>query len=88
MNNIEAVWQSIISHGGETFYTITGIPFSYTARNGYIKLNNTNRNISKINFEKALNVINPSIAKFHALGLQGPSYIYGIITDNRINFAR
>jgi hypothetical protein len=46
MNNIEAVWQSIISHGGETFYTITGIPFSYTARNGYIKLNNTNRNIS------------------------------------------
>ncbi|MDD3417210.1 MAG: hypothetical protein PHY47_24980 [Lachnospiraceae bacterium] len=32
-----------------------------------------------------LTVINPTVSKFEAMNLQGPSYIYAIISDARIH---
>ena len=82
--DIESVWSRIVSHAGEVFYTKRGIPYTYHIRNHLLILENTNRNIPYGNFEKALSVVNPNIVKFEELNLQGPSYIYGIITDKRI----
>ena len=85
--DIETVWARIIEHSGEVFYTKRGIPYTYHIRNHQLILENTNRNIPYSNFETALTVVNPNIVKFEHLNLQGPSYIYGIITDDRIRNA-
>ena len=78
------IWNNILEHEGETFYTVTGKPCSYKILGNQIVLQNTNRNIPRSNIEKALAVINPSVSKFERINLQGPSYIMAIITDPRI----
>ena len=85
--DIETVWERIVAHAGEVFYTKRGIKYTYHIRNHQVILENTNRNIPYSNFETALTVVNPNIVKFEHLNLQGPSYIYGIITDDRIRKA-
>ena len=82
--NIINVWKNIKKYSGEEFYTKTGIPYSYTVKGSQVMLQNTNRNIPYSDFEKAVNLSNISISKLNELGVQGPSYIYGIITDERI----
>ena len=84
MMKMETVWERIVAHAGETFHTKRGIPYTYHVRNHLVILENTNRNILYSNFETSLKVVNPSVIKFEHLNLQGPSYIYGIITDDRI----
>ena len=82
--NVEAVWSQIKAHAGETFYTKTGKPFTYHVRNRIVVLENTERNIPIGDFEKAMMVVNPTVGEFQRLNLQGPAYLYGIITDPRI----
>jgi len=33
MKNIETVWQNILAHEEETFYTVLGLPFTYVVEN-------------------------------------------------------
>jgi hypothetical protein len=82
--SIDKIWHKIRAHEGEVFYTKTGKPFTYHTKGSLIVLENTNRNIPIGNIEKALSVINPSVVEFQRMNLQGPSYLYGIITDSRI----
>ena len=82
--DIQTMWERIVAHAGEEFHTKRGIPYTYHVRNRQLILENTNRKIPYSNFETALSVVNPNIVKFERLNLQGPSYIYGIITDERI----
>jgi hypothetical protein len=82
--NIEQVWRNIKAHEGETFFTKKGKEFTYHMTDRLVILENTNRNIPIGNFEKAIGVTNPSVVAFQKMNLQGPSYIYGIITDERI----
>ena len=82
--DMPVIWSRIVAHAGEIFYTKRGISYTYHVRNHLVVLENTNRNIPYSNFETALTVTNPNIVKFERLNLQGPSYIYGIITDPRI----
>ena len=82
--NIEQVWRNVKAHEGETFFTKTGKKFTYHMTDRLVVLENTNRNIPIGNFEKAIGIANPSVVAFQKMNLQGPSYIYGIITDERI----
>lgn len=82
--NIDRVWVNIRTHEGEVFYTKTRKPFTYRTTDRLVVLQNTNRNIPIGDFAKALNVVNPSVVKFQQMNLQGPSYLYGIISDSRI----
>lgn len=82
--NINSVWNNIIKYEGQKFYTKRGIECTYIIKGEQIVLQNTNRNIPRSNIEKAIAVDNPSVYKFEKLNLQGPSYIYAIITDERI----
>ena len=82
--NPELIWSRIKAYAGEVFYTKTGRPYTYHMNNQAVVLENTRRNIPMNNFEKALAVANPSVSEFNKMNLQGPSYIYGIITDPRI----
>lgn len=84
MNNFESIWKNICDHEKEIFYTKRHRPCSYKVSGNQLILLNTTRNIPRSNFERALTVDDPSPSKFQRLNLQGPSYIYAIITDPRI----
>ena len=80
--NIEKVWGNICKHEGEAFYTITNIEYNYFVKDSYILINNdSRRKITKSNWERALEIENPTPSK---INLRGQSYIYGIITDHGI----
>ena len=82
--NVDSIWENIKRHSGETFKTVTGIPYDFHVDGEYIRLHNTNWSIPKKDVENALLVKEPTVSKFKKAGFQGPSYLYGIITDNRI----
>lgn len=84
-NKISKVWANICNHEGETFYTVRKIPYTYVVKEDYILINDdSRRHITKENIEKALKIENPTCTKIGNEGIWGPSYIFGIITDNRI----
>lgn len=81
-SKIDRVWNNILKHEGEPFYTVTNIEYRYVVKDNYILVNDDpRRRISKANFEKALEIANPTPSK---INLRGQSYICGIITDSRI----
>ena len=83
--SIDVIWNNIIKHQGEQFYTTAQHnPFSYNVKGNCVILNNTNQNIPRSNFEIAIKLSNPTVSKLNALNLRGPSYIMAIISDSRI----
>ena len=82
--NSDYIWENIKRHSGETFKTVKGIPYDFHVDGEYIRLHNTNRSIPKKDVENALLIKEPTVSKLKKAGFQGPSYLYGIITDNRI----
>lgn len=83
--NIETIWNKIKLYEGETFRTVRGIEYTYVVNEDYILINDDKkRRITKDSIKIALTISNPSPAKIQREGLWGPSYVYGIITDNRI----
>lgn len=86
--SIHEVWSRIAAHAGEPFHTKTGIPFSYHISGQWVVLENTNRSIPYRDFETALALSDLRITNLQKLNLQGPSYLYGIITDPRITDAQ
>ena len=84
-NDIDRVWANICKHEGEVFYTVRNKAYTYVVKDNYILINNDlRRKITKTNFEKALEIQNPTCSKIRNAGIWGPSYVYGIITDSRI----
>ena len=83
--NIDAIWDNIRHYEGETFKTVRGVEYQYAAYNDYILINDDKkRKITKDGVKKALSIVNPTPSKIQKAGIWGPSYIYGIIADNRI----
>lgn len=84
-SNISKVWANICNHEGEIFYTVRKVPYKYVVKGDYIWVNgDSRRRITKESIEKALEIENPTCSKIGNEGIWGPSYIFGIITDNRI----
>ena len=80
--NIDCVWESILKYEGEAFYTVTNIEYKYVLRDNYILINNdSRRRITKAALSKALEIDSPTPSK---INMRCQSYIWGIITDNRI----
>lgn len=83
--NIDAIWNNIRHCEGETFKAVRGVEFQYVVYNDYILINDDKkRKITKDGVKKALSIVNPTPAEIRKAGMWGPSYIYGIIADNRI----
>ncbi|WP_067971023.1 hypothetical protein [Nocardiopsis trehalosi] len=84
MSDFDGVWRNIESCADEVFTTVTGIEFSYTVRNGRVHLGNTNRTISRDAFAEVYKLM-PLKGPGQIRDLvQGPSYVYGILTDDRV----
>ena len=79
---MENVWEKIRKYAGESFYTKTGIPFTYHIRGDYIVLENTNRSIPKSQVEEALKIDSSKVSDYSRF--QGYAYLFGLVHDSRI----
>lgn len=85
--NIDRIWNKILELEGETFYTATGLPFTYEViddhrivpyRNG-----KTRWTITKNVIEKALGFPYYSGTEFNK-SVIASSYVAGILNDKRV----
>ena len=53
MITAENLWDIIIAHQGETFYTAKGLPFTYTIKGGEFFTDRKKKSITRATFEKA-----------------------------------
>ena len=82
MSEFDAVWAAIRSLAGQEFKTKTGIPFAYDADQAAV-YPPTNRVLPRTDFQKAW-ALRPLKTTTQLQHLQGPSYIFAILTDPRI----
>lgn len=80
---VEKIWTRIKEHEGEMFRQIRGRAFTYTVRGASIVPSTTNRVISRPQFAQALEFV-PLANTRPVQHLQGPSYIFAILMDQRI----
>lgn len=83
LTDFEIIWQRIIENEGETFFTITDIPFTYAVANNSV-IPGTNRKIPKSNFANAISLFPISKPSDLPRKTQGASYVFGILNDTRI----
>jgi hypothetical protein len=86
MVTFDAVWRRIKAHAGESFAQIQGNEFSYKVEGDQIMLNRTNQHISRIQMEEAFLLV-PLKNTTSIQHLRAPSYIFAILTDDRIRRA-
>ena len=84
MASIIEVWSRIKEHEGETFKTITGLKFSYSIDGDSIIPSRTDWNIPKSHVGKSLERV-PLKDTTEIQDLMGPSYLWGILNDDRIS---
>ena len=99
--NIEAIWQLLQQHQGETFHTAKGLPYTYTIRGGELFVNRRRKSITVSTVRRALEKITlleaagEVITGPKKIGCYGASYLYpvflqlGIIhlpPDGQLNF--
>ena len=87
----ENLWEIIIAHQGETFYTAKGLPFTYTIKGGEFFTDRKKKSITKATFEKAFLRIQEDtshkITGPKALNVFGAPYVFamfrqlGVIED-------
>jgi len=84
MNNFDNVWNKIVINEGNIFHTIRGKKFKYRIFGNILIPNRTVRNIHKNNFEKAFNELPLEGPGRISNLVQGSSYVWAILNDNRI----
>jgi hypothetical protein len=80
---IDSIWERIKEYEGQVFIQIRGGQFTYIVKGNQIILSRTCRCIPKSTFEKALKLV-PLENTVPVQNLQGPSYLYAILMDERI----
>jgi hypothetical protein len=79
----EEVWQRIILHEGHTFHQLRGKPFSYKMTGNSVEPSTTYRKLTRSQFRQAFERM-PLTGPGQLQDLQGPSYLYAILTDPRV----
>lgn len=83
----DAVWARIVAAQGERFHQKTGRPFTYVVHDSAVLPDTTNRQIPRSHFEQASRR-RPLDGPGRLQDLQGPSYLYAILTDPRVGALR
>ena len=83
MESIEFIWSQIVAHRGDTIHQKRGKPFTYAIVGNAVSPSTTNRLLPKSDFNSALGLM-PLRGPGEIQHLQGPSYIYAILMDERI----
>jgi hypothetical protein len=80
---VDDVWRRIAAHAGEDFTLRRGGVFQYEIFEGYLRPVGRVRHLSRTNFGKALPRL-PLTNTTDVSDLQGPSYVFAILMDDRI----
>jgi len=83
MVDISTVWSRIEGHAGEDFRLVRGDIFQYEVPGNYLRPLGRVRHLSRTNFAKALDRL-PLENTRSVSDLQGPSYVFAILMDDRI----
>lgn len=81
--SFDEVWQRIEAYAGETFRQIRGGEFTYEVRSGTVWPDRTDRGLARSQFAQAFELV-PLTTTAPLQRLQGPSYLYAILMDDRI----
>lgn len=83
--SFEVIWKNIQHCEGETFKTLRGLEYKYVIYNDFLLINDDKKKrITKDSLKTAMFIENPTPSKIEKEGIWGPSYVWGIITDERI----
>jgi hypothetical protein len=83
MAAVDVVWQRIIAYSGEAFHSMYSESFTYSVSGGTVYLDTTVQDLSRSHIAEALDR-RPLSHPIEIRDLDGPSYIYTILTDGRI----
>ncbi|GGM90836.1 hypothetical protein GCM10011609_29910 [Lentzea pudingi] len=83
MNGFGEAWRRINELQGEEFHQKTGRPFTYRVVSGQIVPDTTDRQLPMSHFRRAFDRA-PLPGPGSIQDLQGPSYIWAILTDPRV----
>ena len=84
MHSIDKVFDRILKHQGEVFTQVRGGKFSYVVKGDTVILDRTNQRLSKTVFARALERC-PLTGPGELQDLRGPSYLYAILSDPRVD---
>jgi hypothetical protein len=82
------VWARIRSCAGEGFRTRTGLPFTYVVDGDAIIPSRTDYRLSRLNFEKAFELVPISGPGDISNLVRGSAYVWAILHDTRISQSR
>ncbi|MCC8050110.1 MAG: hypothetical protein LIP10_05525 [Clostridiales bacterium] len=77
----EELWELLVRHQGEPFFTVKGLPFQYTIRGGELFVDRRGKSITKATVSKAYDRIQESpeeITGPKKLNAFGAPYIWAI----------
>lgn len=82
--SFETIWENIVHYSGQTFYTKSGLPFTYQILKNSVITSRTSYPLSRDQFEKAAKI--PHLTGPGQINhlVRGPAYVYAILTDFRI----
>jgi hypothetical protein len=83
MDDFAPIWDRITSLAGTEFVQKRGRPFTYTVKGNAIVPSTTNRVLARTQFEKAYER-SPLSGPGQLQDLQGPSYLFAVLTDPRV----
>jgi len=81
---MEAIWARLRDLEGQAFQTKKGLSFTFAICGDVMSVSRTDYNLTKRNFEKAL-----ELAPFDGPGfindiIRGPAYVWAILHDTRV----
>jgi len=82
--SIDEVWRRLKALEGQNFHTKTGKPFTFEISGNMFHPSRTKYNISKADFQKALELV-----PFDGPGvinniIRGPAYVWAVLHDKRV----
>jgi hypothetical protein len=83
MDEFDDAWQRIVTLSGETFQQKRGRAFTYAVSRNSLKPSTTNRQLPRSHFARAF-ARGPLDGPGQLQDLQGPSFLFAILTDPRI----
>ena len=83
MTGFDVVWQRIVALQGEMFRQKTGRPFRYQVTSNSVVPSTTSRRLPRSAFARAFDRV-PLRGPGQLQDLQGPSYLFAILTDVRV----
>ena len=81
----EKVWARVVAYSGKSFKTKTGLPFTYEVRGRLLRPSRTDYWISVADVERAYRLVPLSGPGAINDIVRGPSYLWGILHDERIS---